>query len=100
MGRSQLEDASSNKRDASQIPVVGAWLHTGRSVRPFFQANFRFLCNPRRPAVCGRFGPPEDKMWRFEFVVASDEDGMEMSQRHNVRKIMSPYLTHPGSRYG
>ncbi|KAJ5814582.1 monooxygenase [Penicillium riverlandense] len=66
----------------------------------FFPADFRFLCNPRRPAVCGRFGPPEDKLWRFEFVVASDEDGMEMAQRHKVREIVSPYLTHPGSRYG
>lgn len=66
----------------------------------FFPADFRFLCNPRRPAVCGRFGLPEDKLWRFEFVVAPDEDGIEMAQRHKVREIVSPYLTHPGSRYG
>jgi hypothetical protein len=58
------------------------------------------LCNPRRPAVCGRFGPPEDHLWRFEFVVGSGEDDMEMTQLHKIREVVFPYFTHPGSRYG
>ncbi|KAJ5083001.1 monooxygenase [Penicillium argentinense] len=66
----------------------------------FFPADFRFLCNPDRPAVCGRFGRPEDRLWRFEFVISSDEDGMEMATRDRVREVVFPYLTHPGSRYG
>ncbi|KAK5995929.1 3-(3-hydroxy-phenyl)propionate/3-hydroxycinnamic acid hydroxylase-like protein [Cladobotryum mycophilum] len=32
----------------------------------FFPKNFRFLCNPDRAAVCGRFGLAEDRLWRFE----------------------------------
>ncbi|KAJ5125209.1 monooxygenase [Penicillium atrosanguineum] len=66
----------------------------------FFPADFRFLCNPERPAVCGRFGRPEDRLWRFEFVVASEEDDMEMATRKKVREVVYPYLTYPGSRYG
>ncbi|KAJ5651733.1 monooxygenase [Penicillium longicatenatum] len=66
----------------------------------FFPENFRFLCNPSRPAVCGRFGLPEDRLWRFEFVVAHDEDGMEMAGEERIRQVVYPYLTHPASRYG
>ena len=66
----------------------------------FFPLEFRFLCNPKRPAVCGRFGPPADRLWRFEFVVHKDEDGMVMAGPESLRKIIYPYLTHPGSRYG
>ncbi|KAJ5621397.1 monooxygenase [Penicillium herquei] len=66
----------------------------------FFPIEFRFLCNPKRPAVCGRFGLPEDRLWRFEFVVSPDEDDMAMAQQDKVREVVYPYLTHPGSRYG
>ena len=66
----------------------------------FFPIDFRFLCNPKRPAVCGRFGRPEDRLWRFEFVIASDEDEMEMATRDKVREVVFPYLTHPGSCFG
>lgn len=66
----------------------------------FFPSDFRFLCNPIRPAVCGRFGRLEDRLWRFEFVVAPGEDEMEMAGRDKVREVVYPYLTHPGSRYG
>lgn len=66
----------------------------------FFPAQFRFLCNPSRSAVCGRFGLQEDRLWRFEFVVAPGEDGVEMSQPHKIREVVFPYLRHPGSRYG
>ena len=53
-----------------------------------------------RPAVCGRFGRPEDRLWRFEFVVAPGEDGVELAKREKIREIVYPYLTHPGHRYG
>ena len=66
----------------------------------FFPTDFRFLCNAHRPAVCGRFGLPADRLWRFEFVVAAGEDGTEMSQRDKIRQVVGPYITHPGSRYG
>lgn len=65
----------------------------------FVPRNFRFLCNPERPAVCGRFGQPEDRLWRFEYVVSEGEDGTEMAATHNVKKIVYPYLQHPGSWY-
>ncbi|KAJ5974815.1 monooxygenase [Penicillium waksmanii] len=66
----------------------------------FFPDDFRFLCNSRRPAVCGRFGLPEDRLWRFEFVVGSEEDGVEMAKRDKIKEVVGPYITHPGSRYG
>ncbi|KAJ5762321.1 uncharacterized protein N7511_005703 [Penicillium nucicola] len=66
----------------------------------FFPADFRFLCNPNRPAVCGRFGCPEDRLWRFEFVIAADEDGIEMAGWEKIKEVVFPYLTHAGSRYG
>lgn len=66
----------------------------------FFPEEFRFLCNPERPAVCGRFGLPDDRLWRFEFVVRAGEDGHEMAKRDMIRRLVFPYITHPGSRYG
>ena len=66
----------------------------------FFPQEFRFLCNPDRPSVCGRFGLHEDRLWRFEFVVKTGEDGMKMATSEETSKIIYPYITHPGSRYG
>ncbi|KAK5949621.1 hypothetical protein OHC33_009428 [Knufia fluminis] len=66
----------------------------------FFPIEFRFLCNPNRPAVCGRFGLPEDRLWRFEFVVHKGENGQNMATPTETQKIIFPYLTHPGRRYG
>ncbi|KAL4920207.1 hypothetical protein BDW62DRAFT_216159 [Aspergillus aurantiobrunneus] len=66
----------------------------------FFPSNFRFLCNPMRSAVCGRFGPPSDRFWRFEFVILDGEDGDEMASPERTQEIIFPYLTHPGKRYG
>ncbi|UNI15993.1 hypothetical protein JDV02_002473 [Purpureocillium takamizusanense] len=66
----------------------------------FFPKNFRFLCNPTRPAVCGRFGLESDRLWRFEFVVLQGEDPTEMASQASIIKVVHPYITHPGSRYG
>lgn len=66
----------------------------------FFPEEFRFLCNPQRPAVCGRFGLPEDRLWRFEFVVKPGEDGEKLSNPESLKKVVYPYITHDGSRYG
>ncbi|KAK0258102.1 hypothetical protein LTR35_018193, partial [Friedmanniomyces endolithicus] len=66
----------------------------------FFPLDFRFLCNPLRPAVCGRFGPPADRLWRFEFVVQASEDPVKMSTLAETSRIIYPYITHPGRRYG
>jgi hypothetical protein len=65
----------------------------------FFPQEFRFICNPDRPSVCGRFGLPEDRLWRFEFVVKKDEDGLEMAKYERVREVVYPYLTHSKKRY-
>ncbi|THC90001.1 hypothetical protein EYZ11_010546 [Aspergillus tanneri] len=66
----------------------------------FFPVNFRFLCNLLRPSICGRFGLPSDRLWRFEFVVRSEEDGDEMATYSKAREVILPYLTHTGERYG
>lgn len=66
----------------------------------FFPEDFRFLCNPKRPAVCGRFGLPSDRLWRFEFVVQRNEDRDEMAKPEMVEQIIFPYITHSGRRYG
>ncbi|CAI7653826.1 unnamed protein product [Penicillium bialowiezense] len=66
----------------------------------FFPQSFSFICNPDRPAVCGRFGLPSDRLWRFEFVVQAGEDGEQMSEPDNIRRVVFPYITHQGSTYG
>ncbi|BAE66489.1 unnamed protein product [Aspergillus oryzae RIB40] len=66
----------------------------------FFPYEFRFLCNPNRPAVCGRFGLQTDRLWRFEFVVRPGEDGYEMAKPESIKNIVFPNVTHQGSRYG
>ncbi|KAJ6440665.1 oligopeptide transporter [Purpureocillium lavendulum] len=66
----------------------------------FFPKNFRFLCNPTRAAVCGRFGLEDDRLWRFEFVVLPGEDSTEMASASSIAEVVYPYITHPGSRYG
>ena len=65
----------------------------------FFPPDFRFICNPDRPSVCGHFGLPGDRLWRFEFVVKAGEDGMEMAGHESLRKVIFPYLTHPKEKY-
>lgn len=66
----------------------------------FFPEEFRFLCNPERAAVCGRFGLNEDRLWRFEFVVLPGEDGDTMASPEMIHRIVFPYITQPGSRFG
>ncbi|RAK74638.1 putative monooxygenase [Aspergillus fijiensis CBS 313.89] len=66
----------------------------------FFPPEFRFLCNRKRPAVCGRFGLPEDRLWRFEYLVYRNEDGDRMAEPDAMKRIVLPYLTHKGSKYG
>ena len=50
--------------------------------------------------MCGRFGLERDRLWRFEFVVHDNEDSLKMATDIETKKIIFPYLTHPGSRYG
>ena len=66
----------------------------------FFPKDFRFVCDPGRPAVCGRFGNGAERLFRFEFVVKKDEDPWQMATREKTTEIWSPYMTHPGSKYG
>ncbi|KAL5042189.1 hypothetical protein BDW71DRAFT_217120 [Aspergillus fruticulosus] len=69
-------------------------------IRSFFPSDFRFLCNPARPAICTRFGLPSDRLWRFEFVVLDGEDGDEITSAESTREVIFPYLTHAGKRHG
>ncbi|KFY79038.1 hypothetical protein V499_01921 [Pseudogymnoascus sp. VKM F-103] len=66
----------------------------------FFPPYFNFICDPARPSVCGRFGRTEDRLWRFEFVVKEGEDKNQMSSQEETRRIILPYLRHPGKKYG
>lgn len=66
----------------------------------FFPADFRFICDPQRSAVCGRFGLPEDRLWRFEFVVLHGENPQAMAMSEKMAEIVYPYITHPGERHG
>lgn len=66
----------------------------------YFPREFNFICDPARPSVCGRFGRTEDRLWRFEFVVKPGEDGQKMATPEETQKLIFPYLTHRGSRYG
>lgn len=66
----------------------------------FFPKDFRFLCNPNRAAVCGRFGLDSDRLWRFEFVVRPGENPCDMVRPAEIAKVVYPYITHTGRRYG
>lgn len=66
----------------------------------FFPQNFRFIGDPDRPSVCGTFGPRDERLWRFEFVVEKKEDPQEMASYKGATAIVFPYLTHPGHIYG
>ena len=66
----------------------------------YFPQGFRFVCDPDRPAVCGRFGNGAERLYRFEFVVKKDEDPWQMATREKTAGIWLPYLTHAGSKYG
>ncbi|KAL2206005.1 FAD/NAD(P)-binding domain-containing protein [Sarocladium strictum] len=66
----------------------------------FFPRDFRFICNPKRASVCGRFGLSADRLWRFEFLVLRDEDPSTMAEPHKIIEVVYPYITHSGSRYG
>lgn len=50
--------------------------------------------------MCGRFGILEERLWRFEFVVKADEDPIQMAGEAETMRIIMPYLTHDGSKYG
>ena len=64
----------------------------------FFPDEFRFLCNPRRPAVCNRFSPTADQLWRFEFVVREGQDPIHGGARKHEQG--HPSLHHSSrSRY-
>ena len=66
----------------------------------FFPKNFRFICDPDRPAVCGRFGNGAERLYRFEFVVKKEEDPWRTASREKTNEIWLPYMTHSGSKYG
>lgn len=41
-----------------------------------------------------------ERLWRFEFVVLPGEDGIEMSSKEMIDKVVFPYLRQKGARYG
>lgn len=50
--------------------------------------------------MCGRFGLTSDRLWRFEFVVQEGEDPIKMATLEETSKIIDPYITKCGRRYG
>ncbi|PWY85873.1 monooxygenase [Aspergillus sclerotioniger CBS 115572] len=86
-------------RSHPSLPLWKAGYSPDQVYDLFFPPEFRFLCNPGRPAVCGRFGLPTDRLWRFEYLIRKDEDGYAMAAPEAMRSIVYPYLTHKGSQY-
>ncbi|KAK5702378.1 hypothetical protein LTR17_022375 [Elasticomyces elasticus] len=80
--------------------LVGADGKTGFVGKNYLEPKGIRLLWAERPAVCGRFGPSSDMLWRFEFVVARDEDPTEMARPEKIDQVVIPYLRHLGSRYG
>ena len=99
LGRFELENQPSKWEHTSRLSM-GLGYTPEQIYDLFFPLNFRFICNPNRPSVCGRFGLPSDRLWRFEFVVQKGEDGDEMARLEMIKKVVFPYITHPGRRYG
>lgn len=100
MGRGELAHNTTYFNLASKFSTLEPGYSPEDVFNLFFPPNFRFLCNPHRPAVCGRFGTPAERLWRFEFVVRPGEDGNELATPAKLKEILYPYLTHPGTCYG
>lgn len=68
----------------------------------FVPEAFRFMCNPDRQCIMSRFGARRDGIvqWRHEFRTYPGEDADLLSQPEQVRRLLSPYMVHRGSRYG
>ena len=67
----------------------------------FIPVNFTFICNPDRPGACCRISTPAEtqQSWRFEFALREGEDPKTMSSPDEAKKILQPYLLHPGKWY-
>ena len=100
LGSSELAPYPTKSKDPPRLSTLEPRVHPGGCVRRILPPEFRFLCNPARPSVCGRFGRPDDRLWRFEFVVNAGEDPARMATEVETKKIIHPYITHAGSRYG
>lgn len=100
MGFRELGDHSSYIRVPPRFLTVEARIYFCPGNDCFFLTNFRVVYNPRRPAVCGRFGLPEAPLRRFEYIVRSAVDGKEMASPEDVRKVVYLYLTRKGTSTG
>jgi hypothetical protein len=100
MGRAELASLVANGRNHPDFPL---WTkgYTPEEVYDFFYPkDFRFICSPTRPAVCGRFGTAVERLWRFETVLQKGEDAMKMASREKTMEIILPYLAHRESKFG
>ena len=63
-----------------------------------------FIVNANRPrrGVACRIGDPKDpdSLWKTEFATLPGEDPEQMMKEENIKEVLFPYLTHPGSKYG
>ena len=122
--KNYLEAKGVRQMDSNKLPYVQWWValnlhpdlpsaethpdfpliklgYTGQQIYElFFPTDFRFICSPKRPSVCGRFGLPDRRLWRFEYILNEGEDPVAMSEDVAWRKIVMPYLTHDGANYG
>lgn len=66
----------------------------------FFPDGFRMFANPDRFTANGLIGHRPDRLWRFESQILASENPVEMAKPEHIKRVVFPYLTHAGKRYG
>ncbi|KAL6405403.1 3-(3-hydroxy-phenyl)propionate/3-hydroxycinnamic acid hydroxylase [Ilyonectria robusta] len=66
----------------------------------FWPEGFHFCNDPVMPVATGRFGPADERFWRFEYELTS-ETPLEEAERDVLKQLeakMAPHLTIPAAR--
>ncbi|EXK76088.1 hypothetical protein FOQG_19154 [Fusarium oxysporum f. sp. raphani 54005] len=66
----------------------------------FWPEGFHFCNDPVLPVAAGRFGPADERYWRFEYELTSDTfwDEAEKDALKQLEARMEPHLTIPAAR--
>ena len=101
-GGANLNVTTPTPKSHPDFPLWAKGYSPQQVLESFVPEAFRFMCNPDRQCVMSRFGAKKDGIlqWRYEFRTYADEDPDFLSQPEQVRKLLSPYMVHRGSRYG
>lgn len=91
-----------NPESQPDFPLFKLGYTPQQVIDAFMPEDFIFISNPDRAGVVSRIGNPgePDGLWHVEFAVLEGEDRNAMQNPEIIRKIVLPYMTHPGKKYG